>query len=246
MLDEDRTADAETRGNAAIPTTWLTDRTTRVQAKTISITHTQTRTKNPRKKPTAQPQESPDPISITPTTATGPTPGTSQTMEIESQQSPAGPSGIPQQGPTDMAPPTGGPTGGLPGAGNGLPDGQGPAGGAADDEQIYIGPIDMSLITFRGFMDTRERIQQLAVENPLTVGIVRLENESLIKRVERENAKLNKEISEKLHSESVRFSFEIKQVGEDNEGELRAAKQNMQELSNDLYNKLDQHIGEKK
>lgn len=73
---------------------------------------------------------------------------------------------------------------------------------------------------------------------------VRLENERLIKRVERENSKLNKEISDKLHSESVRFSCQIKQVRDDNEGELRAAKRNMQELSNDLHNKLDHHIVE--
>jgi hypothetical protein len=70
----------------------------------------------------------------------------------------------------------------------------------------------------------------------------RLENKKLIEHFEKENIKLSKSFDEKLQKESDRTSKLVQQVRDEREGELTAAKKNIEAVSKELHNKLDSHV----
>jgi hypothetical protein len=69
---------------------------------------------------------------------------------------------------------------------------------------------------------------------------IRSESEKLIKKFEKENQKLSKQFSDKLDSESKKLLQLVGQVQKDTETELVAVKKQIQALSNDLEDKLEQ------
>jgi hypothetical protein len=69
---------------------------------------------------------------------------------------------------------------------------------------------------------------------------VRLGNEKLIKRFERENQKLSQELTKKLYSETGKFSHLLRWVQDDMESELVAVKGNLRVMSTEFDAKLGQ------
>jgi uncharacterized protein YukE len=69
-------------------------------------------------------------------------------------------------------------------------------------------------------------------------GDVRLENQKLIKKFERENKKLRQESTEKLSSETDKFSHLLKEVQNNTESELVAVNRNLRVMSTEFDDKL--------
>jgi hypothetical protein len=69
---------------------------------------------------------------------------------------------------------------------------------------------------------------------------VSLENQKLIKRFGIQNQKLKQELTEKLSSETDKFSRVLRQVQDDTESELVAVKRNLQVMSTEFDAKLGQ------
>jgi hypothetical protein len=69
---------------------------------------------------------------------------------------------------------------------------------------------------------------------------VRSENQKLIKKFEKDHHNLRQELTEKLSSETDKFSYLLRQVQDDTESELLAVKKNFQVMSTEFDAELGQ------
>jgi hypothetical protein len=69
---------------------------------------------------------------------------------------------------------------------------------------------------------------------------IRLENQKLIKKFEKDHQSLRHELTEKLSSETDKFSHMLRQAQDDTESELVAVKKNFQVMSTEFDVKLGQ------
>jgi thymidylate kinase len=69
---------------------------------------------------------------------------------------------------------------------------------------------------------------------------LKTETEKLVQRMDRENQKLNKQLTEKLHSEIRMVLHKVRQVQGEVEIELVAAKRSIDTVQGDLERKLAQ------
>jgi hypothetical protein len=124
--------------------------------------------------------------------------------------------------------------------------------GVSSPENLMADPNDVrSLLAnmLSAIQDSNEQMQALqnkvaASNSELQESVraaIKSETEKLIKRFELENERLNKEFSERLHSEVMKCTHLIGQVQKDTEAELVAVKKNIQAASAGLEDRMDQH-----